>query len=81
MPRAHRQLLKDGLYPIYNRFARGEEISAESDEADRFVSMIREAKKRDGFMVYAWCLMSNHYHLALRTSASVPGQTIPTILG
>ena len=36
MPRAHRQLLEGGLYHVYNRFARGEEIFAEPDEADRF---------------------------------------------
>ena len=69
MPRAPRNLLEGGLYHVYNRFARGGEIFAERGEAERFVEMIREAKRRDGFSLYAWCLMSNHYHLAVRTSA------------
>ena len=64
MPRAHRQLLEGGLYHVYNRFARGEEIFAESDEADRFVSMVRKAKKRDGVIVYAWCLREGPGHNA-----------------
>ena len=81
MPRAHRQLLEGGLYHVYNRFSRGEEIFADPDEADRFVGMIREAKKRDGFIVYAWCLMSNHYHLALRTSAIPLSRTMGILQG
>jgi REP element-mobilizing transposase RayT len=34
-----------------------------------FLDLIRYIKKRDGWTVFAWCLMSNHYHLAIRTSA------------
>ena len=73
MPRAHRQLLEGGLYHVYNRFARGEEIFAEPDEAERFVSMIREAKKRDGFIVYAWCLRKDQATTRLRELVAAGG--------
>lgn len=33
------------------------------------VELIREVKRRDGWTVFAWCVLSNHHHLALRTSA------------
>jgi REP element-mobilizing transposase RayT len=46
-------------------------VFSDGREASRFVEVIREVKKRDGLTVLAWCLMGNHYHLALRT-ASVP---------
>ena len=53
--------------------ARGEEIFAESDEADRFVSMIRGAKKRDGFLVYAWCLGKDQATIPLRELVAAVG--------
>ena len=81
MPRQHRNLLEGGLYHVYNRFSRGEEIFADHEEAARFLQMIRDAKRRDGFLVYAWCLMSNHYHLALRTSAVPLSRTMGILQG
>ena len=62
-------MIEGGLYHVYNRFARGEEIFADPGEAIGFVDRLHETKARDGFSVLAWALMSNHFHLALRTSA------------
>ena len=71
MPRAPRYFIDGAFYHVYGRIARGEMVFSDRGEASRFVEVIREVKKRDGFTVLAWCLMGNHYHLALRT-ASVP---------
>jgi REP element-mobilizing transposase RayT len=60
-------LVEGGIYHVYNRFARGEEIFAENGEVSRFLDLLREVKNRDQLTVFAWCLMSNHYHVALRT--------------
>ena len=32
------------------------------------MDVLRDVAQRDGLSVLAWCLMSNHYHLAVRTS-------------
>lgn len=66
MPRKPRIFVEGGIYHVYNRFARGDHIFGEDDEADRFGGLLKKARKRDGLVVFAWCLMSNHYHLALR---------------
>ena len=66
MPRKPRIFIEGGIYHVYNRFARGAEIFSEGDEAERFFDLLKKAKSRDGLTVFAWCLMSNHYHLALR---------------
>jgi len=71
VPRRHRIFVEGGIYHVYNRFARGAEIFTEGDEAERFVELLRKAKNRDGLTVFAWCVMSNHYHLAVR-SGPVP---------
>jgi REP element-mobilizing transposase RayT len=62
-------LVEGGLYHVYNRFARGEDVFSAPEEAAEFVELLREVKKRDGLTVFAWALLSNHYHVAVRTSA------------
>ena len=69
MPRRRRVLVEGGLYHVYNRFARGEGVFADPEEAVEFAELIREVKARDGLRVFAWALLSNHFHLAVRTSA------------
>ena len=69
MPRPNRVFVEGGIYHVYNRVSRGEGVFASDDEASTFVSLLREVKRRDGLVVFAWCLMSNHFHIALRTGA------------
>jgi len=69
LPRAPRYFIDGAFYHVYGRIARGEMIFSDRGEASRFVEVIREVKKRDGLTVLAWCLMGNHYHLALRTAS------------
>ena len=66
MPRKPRIVVEGGLYHVYNRFARGATIFDEGDEAERFLDLLRTVRNRDEITVLAWCLMANHYHLALR---------------
>jgi len=64
-------VVEGGLYHVYNRIASGEHVFADPEEAREIVDLIRDVKKRDGWTVFAWCVMSNHFHLVVRTS-SVP---------
>lgn len=66
MPRRPRVFVEGGIYHVYNRFARGAEIFLEDGEGNRFVRLLKQSCSRDGLTVLAWCLMSNHYHLAVR---------------
>ncbi|HSM43404.1 MAG TPA: transposase, partial [Acidimicrobiia bacterium] len=69
MVRRARVEVEGGVYHVYNRVASGEPVFGDPEEGLRFVEVLREVKRRDGWTVFAWCLMSNHYHLAIRTSA------------
>jgi REP element-mobilizing transposase RayT len=71
MVRRARVEVEGGLYHAYNRVASGEPVFSEPEEAIEFIELIRETKARDGWTVLAWCVMSNHYHLVIRT-ATVP---------
>ena len=71
MVRRARIEVEGGLYHVYNRVSSGEPIFSDPEEAIEFIENIRETKTRDGWTVLAWCVMSNHYHLVIRT-ATVP---------
>jgi len=67
MSRPDRVFFEGAVYHVYNRLARGERVFDEEAEALRFRDLLREVAQRDELTVFAWCLMSNHYHLAVRT--------------
>jgi REP element-mobilizing transposase RayT len=71
MPRAPRVFVDGAVYHVYCRTARGEPVFAEDAEAADFAGHLAEVARRDGLQVLAWCVMSKHYHLVVR-SASVP---------
>lgn len=71
MPRRPRVFVEGLIYHVYNRAGRGEAPFALDAEALFFLALLREVVRRDGLTVYAWCIMPNHYHLAVRT-ATVP---------
>ena len=60
MPRGRRLLVEGGLYHVYNRFARGEDVFAVPEEAVEFSELLREVKQRDGLTIYGGALLSNH---------------------
>ena len=71
MPRRNRVLVEGATYHVYARVTRRERIFADPAEADAWTDAVRDARRRDGFTLLAWCLMPNHFHIMLRT-ASVP---------
>ena len=71
MPRPPRVFVDGAHYHVYCRVGRGEPIFQDKAEADALVQILSDVKRRDGFAILAWCVMSNHYHLAVR-SGGVP---------
>jgi REP element-mobilizing transposase RayT len=71
VPRQPRIFIDGGIFHVYNRFAGGADVFSNDNEAERFLDLIREVRDRDDLTIFAWCVMSNHYHLALR-SGPVP---------
>lgn len=61
--------VEGGIYHVYNRLASGESVFADPEEAREFIELLRYVKQRDGWTIFAWALMSNHYHVAIRSRA------------
>ena len=76
MPRRPRVFVEGGIYHVYNRFARGAELFSEPEEAVEFIEILRNARDRDDLRIYAWTLMSNHYHMAVRAGPVVLSRTM-----
>ena len=79
MGRKPRVFVEGGVYHVYCRTAHGERAFEDPDEAAAFVEVLRETKEHDGFLIYAWCLMANHYHLAIGTTRVPLWRSMATI--
>ena len=60
MPRRVRVEVEGGLYHVYNRVGQGQRPFSDDDEAASFVDLLREVKRRDGLVVFAWCVLTTH---------------------
>jgi len=79
MPRNVRVDVEGGLYHVYNRVGQGQRPFTDEVEAVVFLDLLREVKKRDGLVVFAWCLLPNHFHLAIRTRTVPLWRTMHTL--
>lgn len=67
MARALRLESEDGVYHVLNRGNYRAAIFRHAGTKLAFLKCLDEACAKTGWRVHAWCLMSNHYHLALST--------------
>jgi len=79
MGRRPRILVAGGIYHVYNRVSRGAHVFRDDEEADRLEGLLAATKKRDDFQILAWCVMSNHYHLAVRMGEVALSRSMRTI--
>jgi len=71
--------VEGGLHHVYNRVTRGEGVFADDSEAESLVRILHEASRRDGLVVLAWCVLPNHYHLAVRSTGVPLRRTMATV--
>lgn len=55
------------LYHVLARGNRRQAIVRDGHDAERFLDVLARAAERHQLLVYAWCLMPNHYHLVVET--------------
>ena len=67
MARRLRLESEDGCYHVINRGNYRAHIFREAKTKVAFLKCLGETCERTGWRVHAWCLMSNHYHLAITT--------------
>jgi len=67
MARERRIEYAGAIYHVMARGDRREDIVLDDDDRRRFEETLREVVEKSGWILYAWVLMTNHYHLALKT--------------
>jgi REP element-mobilizing transposase RayT len=65
--RAPRHQVPDGLYHVTTRGTEGRDIYLNDDDRRFFVHLVAKAVERFLWRCYAYCLMSNHFHLMVET--------------
>lgn len=76
MPRRARQLSDSGIYHVMLRGINRQAILLDEEDNLRFLRYLRTTRELSGCHVLAYCLMTNHVHLVLRTGAEPIGQTV-----
>jgi len=67
MARPLRIELSGALYHVTDRDDRREAIYEEDDDCQSFLETLAGAVERFNWICYAYCLMTNHYHLVIET--------------
>ena len=67
MARKLRLESEGGVYHVLNRGNYRADIFRSAKTKAAFLACLGEACAKTGWRVHAWCLMSNHYHLAVET--------------
>lgn len=81
MARPYRLQAEDCFYHITSRGDDRKRIYHSEADYNKFLEYIQEAKKKYAFFLYAYCLMSNHYHLLLETTHANLSQIMHYING
>jgi REP element-mobilizing transposase RayT len=74
MARHLRAEVEGGLYHIIARRNNRQNIFHSDEDHNKFLSLLTVQKAKIGFYLYAYCLMSNHFHLLVERQAEAVGQ-------
>jgi len=66
MPRIAREKSGSGIYHVMLRGIDRNDIFHEDSDFKLFLLSLKKAKEKEGFDLYAYCLMSNHIHLLIK---------------
>jgi len=81
MPRPLRIEYENAYYHVMNRGSSGQNIFHSENCYHTFLNTLAEAHQRFGLQVLCYCLMSNHYHLLVKTPEGNLGRAMRHING
>ncbi len=70
MARKLRVEYEGAIYHVISRGNYRADVFRSDKTKEAFLACLDEACTKAGWLVHAWCVMSNHYHLCLETPAA-----------
>lgn len=67
MPRKAREFMAGGIYHVFNRGNNRRVLFDGKEDFECFKKMLGAGMKREAVKLYHYCLMSNHYHLFIKS--------------
>ena len=68
MPRVLRTTLPDGFFHVTARGVEQRAIYLDAEDCRSFLALFGETARRHAWNLYAFCLMTNHYHAVLEAA-------------
>ena len=68
MPRKPREFVAGGIYHVFNRGNNRKVLFEEAGDFECFMRLLKDGSSRESVCLYHYCLMSNHYHLLVRSN-------------
>lgn len=79
LPRAKRVKSETGIYHVVLRGINKQTIFEDEEDYEMFLVTLNQYKKKSGYKLFAYCLMSNHIHLLMKTLDETLGQIFKRI--
>ena len=79
MPRVAREKSSTGIHHLMQIVANHQIIFEDDEDYQTYLDTLKEYQKKSGYIIYAYCLMSNHLHLLIKEEAEDLGITFRRI--
>ncbi len=66
MPRAAREKSSTGIYHVMLRGINHQIIFEDDEDYQKYLETLKTYQEKSGYIIYAYCLMSNHIHLLVK---------------
>ncbi len=66
MPRFKREISETGIYHVMTRGNAKNNIFIDREDKEKYLSILQEKKQESNYVLYAYCIMTNHSHLIIR---------------
>jgi len=80
MPRQARIDYPGALHHVIVRGINGKYIFKETEEKKEFYTRLKDLKEKSSVQIYAWCLMSNHFHILIQTGKTSLSEFMRSLL-
>lgn len=71
MPRSARMVDDGGIYHILNRGNGQQQVFKKDGDYSAFLGLLAQMREQFGIVLYAYCLMPNHFHLLVKVQMGV----------